>query len=186
MKMRYVILDRDGTMIRECDYLTDPEKVELLPNAAEGLRRMIALGLGLVVITNQSAIGRGLLTHARLAEIHARLTAMLRRERIKLDGIYYCPHHPGDQCECRKPKPTLLLQAARELRFCVAECFVIGDNQGDIGLGQSVGARTLLVRTGYGEGIASDPTTLALVNPDNVVADLLSASRVIEDLIQQG
>lgn len=186
MQPRYVILDRDGTIIRECDYLADPDKVELLPHAAEGLRRMRALGFGLVVITNQSAIGRGILTHAGLAEIHARLTAMLHREQITLDGIYYCPHHPDDQCECRKPKPALLWRAARELGFCAAECFVIGDNTSDMGLGQAVGARTLLVRTGYGAGLASDPATLATLRPDGVVADLLGASHAIEDRITQG
>ena len=114
---RFVLLDRDGTLIVERNYLSDPDQVELIPGAAAGLRRLAARGLGLVLVTNQSGIGRGFFDAARLAEIHERLTALLRAERVELDGIYVCPHHPDQACDCRKPRPALVLRAAAELGF---------------------------------------------------------------------
>src|SRR5271166_4576848 len=109
---RFVALDRDGTIIVERQYLSDPEAVELLPGAAAGLRTMRNLGLGLVVVTNQSAVGRGYFDLARLDEIHGRLRELLAGEDVTIDGIYVCPHTPEDGCRCRKPLPILLKRAA--------------------------------------------------------------------------
>ena len=117
---RFVLLDRDGTLIVEKNYLSDPDQVELIPGAAAGLRRLAGCGLGLVVLTNQSGIGRGFFDEAKLAEIHQRLTGLLRTERVELDGIYFCPHHPDQACGCRKPQPELALRAAAELGFDAA------------------------------------------------------------------
>jgi len=172
---RYVILDRDGTIIEERCYLSDPNDVCLLPNAAAGLRRMIEAGWGLLVVTNQSAIGRGKFTEARLAEIHARMEALLLEEGVHLNGIYYCPHTPKDQCRCRKPEQGLIDQAVARLGFDPTLCVVIGDKRCDVDLGRQVGAKTILVRTGYGAQEELSGTVFA----DAVEDDLLAAAERI-------
>jgi D-glycero-D-manno-heptose 1,7-bisphosphate phosphatase len=176
---RFVVLDRDGTIIVERHYLSDPAQVELLPGAASALRQLRELGLGLVVITNQSAIGRGFFDRERLGLIHARLCELLEAEGVHLDGNYFCPHKPEDNCACRKPRPGLMELAARELGFTRQACFVIGDKDSDIELGRRVGATTFLVRTGYGAQVAADIT----VTPNYVVDDLAEAAQTIRRIL---
>ena len=176
---RFVVLDRDGTLIVEKHYLADPDAVELIEGAGDALRRLAALGLGLVVVTNQSGIGRGLFDGARLAQIHARLETLLAQEGVRLAGIYVCPHHPEDDCACRKPRTELLLRAARELGFDPRRAFVVGDMASDVDLGRAVGATTLLVRTGHGARLAE----AARPSPDHVVDDLGAAAALIERLL---
>src|SRR3989338_6450244 len=105
---RFVVLDRDGTVIIERNYLSNPNDVELIRGAGPALRAMRRMGLGLVVITNQSAIGRGFFDERRLKEIHGKMTRLLKAEGVKLDGLYYCPHTPEDDCRCRKPNIGLI------------------------------------------------------------------------------
>jgi D-glycero-D-manno-heptose 1,7-bisphosphate phosphatase len=174
-----VALDRDGTVIAERHYLSDPQQVELLGGAADGLRRLRELGLGLVLVTNQSAVGRGYFDLARLEEIHRRLRELLADEGVTLDGIYYCPHTPDEGCACRKPRPHMLEAAARELGFDPARAFVVGDKECDVELGRGVGATTLLVRTGYGARLDAEGKAGA----DYVVDDLTEAARVVEGLL---
>ena len=176
---RFAVLDRDGTIIAERHYLSDPDQVELIPGAAWALRRLRELGLGLTVMTNQSGVGRGYFSEERLGLIHRRMCDLLEAEGVTLDGIYYCPHTPDDGCDCRKPKPGLLERAARELDFDPKTSFVIGDNEGDIGLGLGVGATTLQVRTGYGAKVAAEGRVTAA----HLVDDLAEAARVIERLL---
>lgn len=176
---RFVLLDRDGTIIVKHHYLSDPDKVRLLPGAPEAMRQLRSMGLGLVVVTNQSAIGRGHFDTKRLEEIHARLCGLLRRHGVQLDGIYYCPHTPQDNCCCRKPKPGMIESAASDLNFIPRESFVIGDNTCDIELGRSLGAMTILVKTGCGAELSAEGT----VDADYVVDDLLAATQVIGDLL---
>jgi histidinol-phosphate phosphatase family protein len=173
---RFALLDRDGTLIVERNYLSHPDQVELLPGAIAGLRQMRQMGLGLVVVTNQSGIGRGFFDHRRLEEIHLRFQQLLAAEGVYLDGIYYCPHTPDDRCACRKPYTGLIQQAAAEFRFHPSDSFVIGDKPCDIELGKRVGAMTLLVRTGYGAEVAATDT----VKPDSVVENLAEAAQVIQ------
>jgi D-glycero-D-manno-heptose 1,7-bisphosphate phosphatase len=175
IKRRFVVLDRDGTINAERDYISSPDQVELLPGAGAALRAMREMGLGLVVITNQSAIGRRYFGMARLEEIHARLRELLAGEAVELDGIYACPHTSEDNCECRKPRPGLLLRAAGDLGFRPQECIVVGDKPSDIDLGKAVGATTILVRTGYGR--QSEATGASL--PDFVADDLFEAAALI-------
>lgn len=179
---RFVILDRDGTIIREYGYLNDPRKVRLLSGAVTGLRRMRAMGLGLIVITNQSGISRGFLTPERLAQINRRLCALLAARGIELDGIYICPHRADQHCACRKPKTGLLRRAAREHGFRLRDCVVIGDKDSDVGLGKNAKALAILVRTGYGAKIESDAKTMARIAPDHVVDNLARAADVIGNL----
>lgn len=176
---RFVVLDRDGTINVERQYLSDPGQVELIPGAASALRQLSGMGLGLVVVTNQSAVARGFFDQARLALIHQRLRELLDAEGVQLDGIYVCPHIPEDNCPCRKPRSGLLELAAQELKFDPQACFVIGDKAIDIELGQRVGAMTFLVRTGYGAHVAVETT----ITPDYVVDDVWAAAQVIERLL---
>ncbi len=172
---RFVVLDRDGTIIVEKHYLSDPDAVELIEGAGAALRRLATLGLGLVVVTNQSAVGRGLFDLRRLAEIHARMESLLAREGVRLAGIYACPHHPEDECACRKPRTALVDRAARDLGFEPRRAFVVGDMASDVDLGRAVGATTLLVRTGHG----ARETRGGRAGADHVVADLAEAAAVI-------
>lgn len=177
----FVLLDRDGTIIVERHYLSDPAQVELIPGAAQGLWEMQKMGLGLVAITNQSGIGRGYFSLARLTEIHQRMCQLLAVEGVDLDRIYYCPHRPEDNCLCRKPLTGMVQLAAKELGFDPQHSFVIGDKPCDIELGQRVGATTFLVRTGYGAAIAAE----GIVTPDYIVNDLEEAANKIKFLISQ-
>ena len=147
---RSILLDRDGTILVDRGYLSEPAGVELLPHAAAGLRRLRELGFSLVVVTNQSAVGRGHFDVTRLAEIHQRMIELLDAEGVQLDGIYFCPHRPEDRCACRKPCPGLVVEAAAALGFDPRRSFLIGDKPCDIELGQAVGERPYVVRTGYG------------------------------------
>ena len=180
MKRRqFVVLDRDGTIIAERHYLSDPLEIEFLPGAVQGLRQMGAMGLGLVVVTNQSAVGRGFFDEAHLDLIHRRLCALLKAEGIRLEGIYFCPHRPDMGCPCRKPKPGLIERAASELDFDLEASFVIGDKPADIEMGRQVRATTFLVRTGYGAEFVDDPK----VHPDYIADDLWAAARTIQRLV---
>jgi D-glycero-D-manno-heptose 1,7-bisphosphate phosphatase len=172
---RFILLDRDGTIIVERNYLADAALVELLPGAAEGLRNLAAAGFGLVVVTNQSGIGRGYLDWPTLDAIHARMQALLDAEGVRLDGIYVCPHTPDDSCDCRKPKRGLVDQAAARLGFDPTESVVIGDKACDMALGSRIGARTILLRTGYG----AETEASGASSPDCVVDGLADAARVI-------
>jgi histidinol-phosphate phosphatase family protein len=176
---RFVLLDRDGTLIVERHYLSHPRQVELLANTANGLRHMQEMGLGLVVITNQSGIGRGFFDEAQLHRIHQRMNELLEAEGIALDALYYCPHLPEDHCSCRKPRTGLIELASKEFGFDPKDCFVIGDKACDVELGQRVGGTTFLVCTGYGtQEIANE-----IINPDYVVDDLWEAAQAIELMI---
>lgn len=181
-KRRFVALDRDGTIIVERQYLSSPDQVELLPGAGAGLRAMSELGLGLVMVTNQSAVGRGYFDLARLEEIHGRLRELLLAEGVELEGTYICPHTPEDGCDCRKPLPGLLLRASGELGFDPADAVVIGDKPCDIELGRGVGATTILVRTGYG----AEHEAAGTVTPDHVADDLVEAADFLRRRIAAG
>ncbi|MBF0166007.1 MAG: D-glycero-beta-D-manno-heptose 1,7-bisphosphate 7-phosphatase [Alphaproteobacteria bacterium] len=170
---RFVLIDRDGTLNVERDYLSDPDGLELIPGAGEGLRLLRDRGFGLAVMTNQSGIARGYFTQASLDAIHQRLTELLAGEGIVLDGIYVCPHGPDEDCTCRKPLPGMVLQAARDLGFDPEQAFVIGDKTADVELGRAVGATSILVRTGYGREHESR------CQPDHVADNLLEAAKWI-------
>jgi D-glycero-D-manno-heptose 1,7-bisphosphate phosphatase len=171
------MVDRDGTLNREVHHLRNLDQLALLPGAARALRRLKGLGFGIAVITNQSAVGRGLLDTATLDAVHSRLKEMLSNRGASWDWIGYCPHLPGDGCSCRKPRPELAREAAAALGRSLDGAFVIGDKATDLGMGRAVGATNLLVLTGYGR---AEPTDLA----DHVVEDVWCAAVTIERLTQ--
>jgi D-glycero-D-manno-heptose 1,7-bisphosphate phosphatase len=144
-----IFLDRDGTVIADRGYLADPDDIELLADAADGLRQMSQLGWPLVIVTNQSGISRGYFSNEILACINRRLNNLLLSRGIHLSGIYVCPHLPADRCRCRKPQPGLAHAAASDLGIELAQSFVIGDKLSDIGLAESIGATGILISSSY-------------------------------------
>lgn len=180
MNTPFVLLDRDGTVIVERHYLSDPDQIELLPGAAEGLRRLRRLGYGLALVTNQSGLARGYFDDLRLEQIHTRLRVVLGLEGIALDGIFVCPHLPEVGCLCRKPRPGLVRAAAVELNFDPRQSLVVGDKACDVELGHAVGATTFLVRTGYGDQTEANRGVL----PDYVVDGLVQVADVAAALVR--
>jgi D-glycero-alpha-D-manno-heptose 1-phosphate guanylyltransferase len=172
-----VFLDRDGTINREVHHLSDPDQLELLPGAAEGMRTLRNAGFKLVVVSNQSPIGRGMFTEDRLREINARLAEMLAAEGIEIAGWYWCPHAPWEGCTCRKPAPGMFWKARDEMGVILEESWMIGDRLADLNAGRQVGARTILVATGYGESEYALPERAACV--DYFVPTLREAADVI-------
>ena len=155
-KQRAIFLDRDGTINRYVGFLRDIEQFELLPGAAEAIRRINASGYLAIVVTNQPVIARGEVTREQLREIHDKMETLLGREGAYVDDIYYCPHHPhrgypGEvaelkiDCDCRKPKPGLLLQAAEDYNIDLTKSWMIGDSQSDMQAGEAAGCKTALV-----------------------------------------
>jgi D-glycero-D-manno-heptose 1,7-bisphosphate phosphatase len=179
MSRRFAILDRDGTINHDIGYVLHPAEMRLISGSAEAIRRLRDAGLGVVVITNQSPIGRGLLTEQRLGDIHDRLRALLADAGASVDGIEFCPHTPDDGCSCRKPAVGMVERAARTYHFYTSDSFVVGDHAVDMRLGRAVGATTILVLTGHGTEERVEAERFA----DHVADDLLGAALVIESLL---
>jgi|SRR5437868_5263194 len=147
-----VFLDRDGTVTEEVGYLNHLSRFRLLDGVAEAIRRLNQASLPAVVVTNQSGVSRGYFPEQLVRDVHERMIAELNQAGAHLDGVYYCPHVSADECECRKPKTGMLEQAARELHLNLKNSFVVGDRHSDVELAHCAGARSVLVRTGFGEG----------------------------------
>lgn len=177
---RAVFLDRDGVLIENRpDYVREWSQVQMLPRALDALTGFQRAGFKIVVVTNQSAVGRGLLTLNSAQEINARLVKMVKESSGWVDGVYMCPHKPEDQCNCRKPKPGLLLQAAQELSIDLQASWMIGDAWSDLIAGQAAGVRsTIMVRTGRGSSqlLETQPEDL---KPFLVSDDLFTAFQTV-------
>jgi D-sedoheptulose 7-phosphate isomerase len=150
MARPYLFLDRDGTLIEERHYLSDPEGVALSAGAVESIRAARELGWGVAVLSNQSGVGRGLMTRDQVEAVNERVQALLAVEGASVDQFCVCPHAPEDRCTCRKPKTGLVLTLAREESVDLLESVVVGDKTTDLQLARNVGCRAVLVRTGHG------------------------------------
>jgi D-glycero-D-manno-heptose 1,7-bisphosphate phosphatase len=175
-----VFLDRDGVLIENrANYVREWSQVSVYPKTYSSLISIQDAGYKIVVVTNQSAVGRGLITVETANEINERLVDLIRENGGQVDGVYLCPHRPEDDCECRKPKPGLLLQAAQELSLDFSRSWMVGDAWSDMLAGQAVGLRgTILVRTGRGREQFLQP------QPENLKSffaahDLADAARII-------
>lgn len=171
-----VFLDRDGIIARDVRYCCRVEDFEILPTVPQAIRLLNQRGFRVIVVTNQSAIARGYLTEKTLFQIHQYMKDELARYSAHVDAIYYCPHHPDDGCQCRKPKPGLLLQAAKELSINLSRSYTVGDGEIDIKAGKAASCRTVLVTTGPNEkkGVAE---------PSDYIADTLleAAEWIVKD-----
>jgi D-glycero-D-manno-heptose 1,7-bisphosphate phosphatase len=188
---RAFFLDRDGTLIEEVGHLHRKEDIHIYPGAFEAVRKINQSSALTIVITNQSAIARGLLDEKELAELHEVLQEEFRREKARIDAFFYCPHHPEEgtgtytqTCICRKPQPGMLRHAARELHLELATSYMIGDKLVDVEAGHRAGCRSVLVKTGHGadelqlldEGDASAPHLgNPLLIPDHIAGNVLNA-----------
>ena len=157
MSRRAVFVDRDGTLIEERGYLSQPSEVRLIQGATAALRRLKQSGFAIVILTNQSGVARGYFGLADVEAVHKRVRDVLAEERVVVDGIYFCPHLPsapgsafGGVCLCRKPYPGLAIEAAQVLDLDLAKSFVVGDKLDDIGLANQLNIPGVLVRTGFG------------------------------------
>ena len=169
MANRAVFIDRDGTMAKDVHYCRRPEDFKLFPRTAKAIKLMSDYGFKVIVVTNQSGIARGYFTAETLSRIHDNMKQGLAREDAFVDAIYYCPHHPDDNCDCRKPKPGLVLQATGDHDIVLSRSFVVGDLLMDVGLGRAVGARTILI---------SQEKSSELM-PNHIAADLYQAAEWI-------
>jgi len=166
----FAFLDRDGTLIEEKNYLSDPDGVVMIPGGAAAICRLQAAGAKVVVISNQAGVGRGYFGVDAVHAVNQRIQALLQSDGCRIDAFYFCPHHPDDGCECRKPRLGLFQQAAADFDMPLSGV-MIGDNASDIQAGIAAGLTTILVRTGYGERTAASQELV----PHYVAADLAEA-----------
>lgn len=149
--MRAIFLDRDGVICyNRSDYVKSWQEFRFLPGAKQSLVALGRLGFAIVVVTNQSAVGRGIVKAATVEEIHRRMVAELASYGARVDRIFYCPHHPEAECNCRKPKPGLLVKAADEMGIDLSQSYMIGDAASDLIAGQTAGCRSILLLSGRG------------------------------------
>jgi D-glycero-D-manno-heptose 1,7-bisphosphate phosphatase len=176
-----VFLDRDGTINEEVSYLDDPDRLYLIPGAAEAIRLLNEASVLVIVVSNQSGVGRGYFSAATAEAIHQRLANRLASRGAHFNAVYYCPHHPGEECDCRKPKAGMLEQAAREHGIDLQRAYIVGDKVSDLEAGRRVGCRTVLVLTGYGEQARE---AFSDFQPDHIATDLPDAVTWI--LVEEG
>lgn len=181
-----VFIDRDGTLTEEIGYVNHPKRLRLLPRSAEAIRLLNEARVKAVLVTNQSGIARGFFTEEILHAVHAELLNQLKAEGAFLDGLYVCVHHPTEGrwpyrrvCDCRKPNPGLLRQAASELSLDLQLSHMVGDKISDVMVGHRAGARGILVLTGYGLGEWEYRRSQWTESPDHVAENLLDAVRWI-------
>ena len=176
-----MFLDRDGTLIEEVGYLDRVERVELYPWAIDAIRVLGRAGLRLILVSNQSGVARGFFSEAVVDDIHRHMASLLAAGGARIDAYYYCPHHPDGKvpglakvCDCRKPERGMVDRAVTEFGIDPSRSFVVGDRWLDVALARTVGAKGILVRTGYGE--SEEPKAPRGLTADAVVDNLIAAS----------
>lgn len=171
-----VLLDRDGTLIAEKNYLHNPRQIVVLPGVINALKRLRQAGFPLVVVSNQSGLGRGLISRQAVERVNRRFVALLRSAGVRLNGLFWCPHGPGDGCRCRKPNIGLVQRAAQKLGVSWRGSISVGDKLSDVALGLRTGGRGILVLTGFGREAARQKGG---VRPDYIAKDFRAAARWI-------
>ena len=177
-----VFIDRDGCLTHEVGYVNHVSRIQLLPRTAAAVRRLNEAGFAAVMVTNQAGIARGYFSEDLLRAVNAAMVQQLEDGGARLDGLYICTHHPHEgvppyraECDCRKPRPGLLLRAARELDLDLTASVMVGDRISDVAVGQAVGAAGVLVLTGYGRGGWEHQRHEWTVKPEHVAEDLFDA-----------
>lgn len=181
-----VFLDRDGTITEEVGYVNHVDRAQLFPWSPEAIRRLKSAGLPVIVVTNQSGVGRGYFTEELVAQVHRKIENELAAADTKLDAFYYCPHHPGaaieayrQDCRCRKPSTGMADEAAERFGIDLSASYVVGDTYRDMQTGFNLGARTVLVMTGYGRGEYEHHRGRWSRMPDLIAENLLEAAEQI-------
>lgn len=146
IKKPYIFIDRDDTLIYDVPYLNDPEKARLTPGAGSTLAKLRERGFGIIVISNQSGIGRGMITMEQLNAVNSRVRELLLAEGCELDDIFFCPHTPSDNCNCRKPRTGMLEAACAKYDVDLQHSVMVGDSQADIDMGRAFNLRTVQIR----------------------------------------
>ncbi len=146
-----VFLDRDGTINEDTGYIDSPERLSIIAGVSPAIKRLNSKGFKVIIITNQSGIARGYFSKDALDAINKRLLEVLKKQGAHLDGIYYCPHHPDDNCECRKPKTGMLEKAKEDLHIDFNQSYVVGDKVSDVEIARNIGGKGILVLTGSGK-----------------------------------
>jgi D-glycero-D-manno-heptose 1,7-bisphosphate phosphatase len=182
MGRRAIIMDRDGTVCDEVGYVNHVDRIRLLPGSAEAIRAANETGFQTVVVTNQAGVARGYFAESLVDEVHDRVRELLAAEGARLDGIYFCPHHPDvgapayrKTCGCRKPLPGMLERARDEMGIDLSASYMVGDSVKDLEAGRRAGTTTVLVLTGYGKGELEHQSDGWSVKPDHVAPDLRAA-----------
>jgi D-glycero-D-manno-heptose 1,7-bisphosphate phosphatase len=170
-----VFIDRDGTIAEEIGYLNHVSRFRMFPFVVAALQRLNEAGYPVIVVTNQSGVGRGYFPESLVHAVNQRMTQQLSESGARVDAIYYCPHSPSESCNCRKPRTGMLEQAAREHALDLRRSFMVGDRYADIELACNAHARGILVRTGYGEGELAWHAPKWPVPPDFVADNLAQA-----------
>ena len=178
-KRAAIFLDRDGVIIENREsYVTHWGDVSFIPHAFDALRRMAASSLAIVLVTNQSAVARGLITIDEAVDLNRQVIEAVQREGGRIDAWYLCPHGPRDGCECRKPAPGMLLQAGAQLHLDLPSCWMVGDAVTDVMAAEAASVRPILVRTGRGDSqLRQFPQELPATAP--IAPDLLAAADLI-------
>lgn len=184
-----VFLDRDGTINEEVGYLDSLDKLKIIPGTYEAIRLINESEMKAVVISNQAGVARGLFPEDFVKITHEYLQNALRKKGAYIDNFYYCPHHPTEGiepyrqvCNCRKPAPGMLLQAAQDLNIDLTRSYLVGDRFNDMEAGKKIGVRGILVKTGFGQSLLQDdgPDEATPENkPDFIAADILEAVKWI-------
>ena len=181
-----VFLDRDGTVAEEVGYVNHASRIRLLPRSAEAVKRLRSAGYLAVVVTNQAGVARDYCEERIVHQASQRLVELLSREGAALDAIYYCPHHPREgespyrrDCQCRKPRPGMLHQAAQDLEIDLGGSYMVGDGMVDVGAARAAGVVPILVLTGYGRGHYEHRRSRWTVQPEHIAEDLFDAAEWI-------
>jgi D-glycero-D-manno-heptose 1,7-bisphosphate phosphatase len=171
--MKIVLMDRDGTLIKPpVDRRVDsPEKIQLFPDTIEALALLAKHAFKVIIITNQTGIAEGRFTYSEYEKINRRFVELLAPSKIDVLKVFTCPHSRADNCACRKPKPTMIFEAAKEFNFDPRDCYMVGDRQDDIDIAKNCGAKSILVKTGD-FAVTGDDATF-------VVENLLQAAKLI-------
>ncbi len=171
-----VFLDRDGTISEEVGYLNHASRFRMFPYVAAAIHRFNEAGLPVIVVTNQSGVGRGYFPESLVRAVNELMAQQLAEKGAKIDATYYCPHTSAQNCGCRKPRTGMLDRAALEYTLDLHRSFVVGDRYADVELARNAGARSVLVRTGYGEGELTWHAAAWPSQPDFVAEDLAQAA----------
>ena len=172
-KRSAIFLDRDGIIIHDTGYLSNPSKVSLIPDVIEALKKLKNNGFLLVIISNQSGVGRGYFSEADLKFVHKKMLKLLEVNGIYIDGSYYCKHAPWMHCNCRKPNPNMLYKAAEDLGIDMSNSYMVGDKLSDVIAGLNAGCKTILIRKN------NDRIEYNEEKPNIIFPNLLSASEWI-------